>query len=416
MFPRALWLRNLTLRERSTLSATFLGWMLDGMDVMIYSFVAPSLLDLWHISQTQAGLLLTSSLIVSSFGGWMAGLAADRYGRVRILQLTILWFALFSFLSGFTQSFWQLLVVRSLQGLGVGGEWTVGSVLMGETIRSEYRGRCVGTVQSGWALGWGIAALCHGIFSSLLPHTVAWRAMFWIGIAPALVVSYVRKHVPEPAIYRCSHKKHAGERRLLTIFTGHLLPRTLLASLVAFGAQGAYYAVTTWLPRYLVSVRRLSILNTTAYLSVVIIGSFVGYLTSATLTDILGRRRTLIVFAICSFLTVWSYTELPITNTVMLPLGFPLGFFLSGTFSPLGSFFTELFPTSVRGSAQGFTYNFGRAAGSVLPAWVGHLSSIHGANGLGRAIAICSASAYAAMIVGALLLPETRGKPLPPAI
>ena len=150
--------------------ATFAGWMLDGMDVMVYSLVLPTLISLWHISKGEAGLLGTSALLLSSLGGWLAGLAADRYGRVKVLQLTILWFAFFTFLSGFANGFTQLLIFRGLQGLGFGGEWAVGSVLIGETIRSEYRGRAVGTVQGGWAIGWGISALFYTLFFAVLPH------------------------------------------------------------------------------------------------------------------------------------------------------------------------------------------------------------------------------------------------------
>jgi MFS family permease len=146
------WFTQLSVRERSTLGATFSGWMLDGMDAMAFSFVVPTLIVLWHISKGQAGLLGTSAALVSSLGGWLAGFAADRFGRVKVLQVTILWFAVFTFLCGFAGNFWQLLVLRGLQGLGFGGEWAVGAVLIGETIRTEYRGRAVGTVQGGWAM------------------------------------------------------------------------------------------------------------------------------------------------------------------------------------------------------------------------------------------------------------------------
>src|ERR1700743_2801585 len=166
-----LWLTQLSQRERPTLVATFAGWMLDGMDVMAYSFVIPTLIAVWHMSKGQAGVLGTSALLMSSLGGWLAGLAADRFGRVRVLQLTILWFAFFTFLSGFANSFTQLLIFRGLPGLGFCGGWAVGSVLIGETIRSEYRGRAVGTVQGGWAIGWGIAALFYTLFFALLPPT-----------------------------------------------------------------------------------------------------------------------------------------------------------------------------------------------------------------------------------------------------
>jgi MFS family permease len=400
-----LWLTQLSPAERSTLLGTFAGWMLDGMDVMVYSFVLPSLILLWHISKTEAGLLGTSALLLSSVGGWLAGLAADRFGRVRILQLTIVWFAFFTFLSGFARSYDQLLVIRGLQGLGFGGEWAVGSVLIGETIRAKYRGRAVGTVQGGWAIGWAIAAVCYTVFFALLPPNLAWRAMFWVGLLPAGLAVYVRRHVTEPAIYRKSaaSAKTSGAG-FLRIFAPSMLRTTMLASLVALGAQGGYYAITTWLPLYL-NARGLSVTHTGGYLMVVIAGSFVGYIVSAHLADRLGRKATLILFAAGSFTTVFLYNVVPISNGVMLLLGFPLGFFPSGSFSPMGAFFTELFPTSMRGSGQGFSYNLGRGAGALFPTLVGYFSS---RIRLGWAIALFAASAYLLMIVGVLLLPETR--------
>jgi MFS family permease len=405
--PEKFWMTQLDAKERTTLIATFGGWMLDGMDVMVYSFVLPSLIVLWHISKGQAGLLGTSTLLLSSVGGWLAGLAADRYGRVRILQITILWFAFFTFLSGFTNTFDQLFIVRGLQGLGFGGEWAVGSVLIGETIRAKYRGRAVGTTQGGWALGWGISALFYTFLFTKLPINIAWRAMFWIGILPAFLAFWVRSHVTESDIFErgATTRKAASRVKFLEIFSPHMLRITLLASLVALGAQGGYYAITTFLPLYL-SARGLSVTHTGGYLLVVIAGSFCGYLTSAWLTDHLGRRVTLILFAALSFTTVLLYTVIPISNTTTLLLGFPLGFFPSGSFSPMGSFFTELFPTDLRGSGQGFAYNLGRGVGALFPTLVGYFS---GRMQLGQAIAVFAVTAYLVMIVGVLLLPETQG-------
>src|SRR5437660_12284568 len=159
--PDRAWIFQLTPPERNTLIATFGGWALDGMDVMVYSFVIPSLIAAWHISKGQAGLLASATLLISAVGGWLAGLLSDRFGRARVLQVTIAWFALFTFLSGFTNSFWQLMLTRGLQGLGFGGEWAVGSVLMGETIRAQHRGKAVATMQGGWAIGSGLAALLY---------------------------------------------------------------------------------------------------------------------------------------------------------------------------------------------------------------------------------------------------------------
>ena len=319
---------------------------------------------------------------------------------------------MFTFLSGFTNSFWQLLVTRGLQGLGFGGEWAVGSVLMGEAIRAHYRGKAVGTVQGGWAIGWGVTAICYTVLFSLLPAATAWRAMFWIGILPALLVFYIRRYVPEPEVFQRTRAREAslGEgSRFLEIFSPALLRITLLTALLSVGVQGGYYAITTWLPTYLKTTRGLSVLNTGGYLFVVIVGSFFGYMVSAWLADRLGRKRTLMLFAVCSFLAVIAYTYLPIGNSVMLVLGFPLGFFASGSFSPIGAFFTELFPSRLRGSGQGFSYNVGRGIGALFPTLVGYLSA---RMGLGHAISAFAVVAYLTMIFAVLLLPETRGREL----
>ncbi len=405
------WIAQLSRPERTTLIATFGGWAFDGMDVMVYSFAIPSLIALWHISQGQAGMLGTAVLLVSAVGGWLAGLLADRFGRVRMLEITIVWFALFTFLSGFTNSFWSLLIIRGLQGLGFGGEWTVGAVLMGEVIRPEHRGKAVGTVQSGWALGWALAAIAYIVFLRVLPPAMGWRALFWIGILPVFLVFYIRRNVAEPELF-LNARRSSAERpngSFLAIFSPALLRTTLLTSLMAIGAQGGYYAITTWLPMYLQTQRGLSVLNTAAYLFVVIAGSFVGYQVSAHLADRVGRKRTLILYAICSFIAGTTYTFLLIGNRTMLFLGFPLGFFASGSFSPMGAFLTELYPTALRGSGQGFTYNSGRAVGALFPTLVGILSA---SMPLGRAIAGFAGMAYLAMIAAVLSLPETKGKEL----
>lgn len=401
------WIRQLSRQERSAFVATFAGWMLDGMDVMVYSLVLPTLLVAWHITRGQAGLLSTAPLVISSLGGWLAGILADRFGRVRLLKITVFWFAFFTFLSGFTQNFEQLLLTRSLQGLGFGGEWAVGAALISETVRARYRGRAAGTVQSGWSIGWGISVLAFMVVFARLPHELAWRVMFWIGILPALLIVYIRRNVEEPKIFNDkSHQRSNGD---LSIFSPQLLRTTLFAALLALGAQGGYHAVTTWLPLYLTESRGITALNSGTYLFVVIGGAFFGYLAAAHLTDSLGRRRTLILFAACSFLTVLGYTAFPISNHVMLLLGFPLGFFPSGSFSPMGAYFSELFPTSVRASGTAFAYNLGRGAGAVFPTLVGFVSE---RTSLGTAIALFGSGAYLVMIFGAVFLPETRGKAL----
>ncbi|MBV8097452.1 MAG: MFS transporter [Acetobacteraceae bacterium] len=379
---------------------------------MIYTFMIPTLIATWGMTGTEAGVIATGALLSSAIGGWIAGILADRLGRVRILQLTVLWFAVFTFLSGFTNSPGQLLLTRTMQGFGFGGEWSVGSVLIAELIRPEHRGKAVGVVQSSWAVGWGVAAAAYAIVYSGLSPELAWRVLFWLGLIPAGLVVFIRRYVNESKIFaetRAQMSSSGGGAGFLEIFAPSLLKTTILASLLATGMQGAYYAVTTWLPTYLKTERNLSVLNTGSYLLVLIVGSFLGYLTSAYLSDRLGRRSCFILFAVAAGVLVILYTQIPITDTVMLFLGFPLGFFLSGIFSGMGAFLSELFPSRVRGSGQGFCYNFGRAVGALFPVLVGYFSK---RMPLGEAIGIFAGGAYMIVVAAALMLPETRGKTL----
>jgi MFS family permease len=406
------WYSELQAREKNAFWACFGGWVLDAMDVQIFSFAIPAIIAAFALTNQDAGLIGTATLLTSAFGGWFAGALSDRLGRVRTLQITIAWFAVFTFLCGFAQSYWQLLLFRALMGFGFGGEWAAAAVLIGEVIQPQHRGKAVGAMQSGWAIGWGIAALMATLFFTLWPADFAWRVLFWTGIIPALLVFFVRRYVDEPSVFRLTQNKFvaAGTRaNFLEIFSPQILKTTILTSLLTTGAQGGYYAITTWLPTFLRTERKLTVLGTGGYLAVIIIGSFIGYLVSAWLADRIGRRANFILFSVCSVLTVIIYTELPMDNTMMLYLGFPLGFFASGIFSGMGPFLTENFPTRIRGSGQGFAYNFGRGIAALNPFFVGALSATLP---LGQSIGIFAVIAYGLLIVAALLLPETKGRVL----
>ena len=402
--------RDMNVPERRTFWACASGWALDGMDFMIYPLVIGTIIVMWKVDPGTAGLAGTVTLLASAIGGWGAGYLADRIGRVKTLQITILWFSFFSLVCAFVQNFDQLLVARALLGLGFGGEWAAGAVLMGEAIRPQYRGRAVGSVQSGWAIGWGLAVLSQAVLFSYLPAQEAWRWMFAIGALPALLVFYLRRYVEEPKIAAESRAKQAakGDRPpIWEIFQGPILKTTILAGLAATGAQGGYYAITFWVPRFLTTERKLSIVGSTGYLAMLIIGSFVGYLVGAWLADKIGRRNLFLTFSVGAIAVIIAYTQLPITNEILWLLGFPLGFFASGYFSGMGAFLTELFPTRLRGSGQGFCYNFGRGIGALFPFLVGWLSTL---TSLGNAIAVFAVLAYVVFFIAAFALPETRGK------
>jgi MFS family permease len=419
------WYRELAPGERRTFWACFGGFALDGLDVQIYSLVMPALIAAWALGTADAGFLATMALLTSSLGGWAAGLLADRFGRVRVLKVTILWFAAFTFLAGFATNYHQLLWCRALQGLGFGGEWSAGSVLIGEVVRAKYRGRAVGTMQSAFAIGWAVAALLATLAFHFLPGSWAWRALFFAGILPAIVLWFARRLVEEPAVFRDAIAAADGTAgsaagqavvapvgmlaRITGIFGAGLLRTTLLGALLAVGAQGGYYAINTWLPTFLRNERHLTVLSTGGYLAVIICGAFAGYLTSAVLSDRIGRRPNFLVFAFGSLAIVTLYTQPWVNDAWMLVLGFPLGFFSSGIFSGMGAFYTELFPTAVRGSGQGFCYNAGRGVAALFPTLVGLMGATMP---LRAAIGIFAASAYGLLIIAALLLPETRGREL----
>ncbi|WP_322106161.1 MFS transporter [Paraburkholderia sp. J41] len=410
------WFTELNGRERRTLYAGFGGYAVDAFDFMIYSFLIPTLIAGWGMTKSEAGLIATSSLISSALGGWLAGILADRYGRVRVLQWTIATFAVFTCLSGFTHSFWQLLATRTLQGIGFGGEWSVVTIMMAETIRSpQHRAKAVGTVQSSWSFGWGAAAVLYWAFFALLPEEYAWRACFWIGILPALWILYVRRNVSDPEVFlatRRARENNAGAGKsshFLRIFAPGHLATTLLGSALCTGMLGGYYAITTWLPTYLKTVRHLSVFNTSGYLIVLIVGSFTGYIVGAILCDKIGRRASFILFAIGSFALGMAYTMLPITDTAMLALGFPLGIVVQGIFAGVGAYLSELYPNAIRGSGQGFCYNLGRGLGSFFPILVGTFAQ---SMSLVKSIGMVAGAGYLLVIVAALCLPETRGKVL----
>jgi MFS family permease len=234
--------------------------------------------------------------------------------------------------------------------------------------------------------------------------------MFAIGALPALLVFYLRRYVTEPEIAAATRLKQAeaGDHpQLWEVFSGPILKTTILASLMVTGCQGGYYAITFWVPQFLTKERHLSIVGSTGYLAALIIGSFLGYLVGAWLADRIGRRNLFLIFSLGAIAVVLLYTQLPLTDAILWLLGFPLGFFASGYFSGVGAFLTELYPTRLRGSGQGFCYNFGRGIGALFPFLVGALSN---STSLANAIAIFAVVAYGLFFLAAFALPETRGR------
>jgi MFS family permease len=397
-------------RDRlSTFWATCMGWGLDGADYQIYALVLTGIVAAFNLSSAQAGAIGTTTLVVSAVGGAFAGTVADRIGRVRTLALAVATYSVFTFLSGAATSYPELLVFRALEGLGFGGEWAVGAVLIAETVTARRRGMVLGLVQGSWAIGWGLAL---AVSLAVLPNLggLGWRVMFFIGLAPGALTFYILRKVREPEIWEGARQQNATPTvSFFHIFRPRLLRITIPAALLAVGVQGGYYAIFTWLPSFLEKDRHLSVVGSSGYLGLVIIGSFAGYVLSGYATDALGRKLTILIYSVFSAVIVVVYTHIQVSPSTLLGLSFPLGFFASGIFSGFGPLYAELFPTEVRAAGQGFAYNFGRGVAGLAPLVIGLLATTYG---LATGIAIFAPAAYAVGIIALAFLPETRGRRL----
>jgi MFS family permease len=403
------WFSELTRVERRTYFAAFGGLALDSMDTTIYALLTPTLIALLGITKPEAGILTSVNLLGAAVGGWIGGILADRYGRVRVLQLTILLVACATFAAAFANGFTYLLVARAIQGLGYGAEAAVGAVLVMEVVSARLRGRVAASIQSGYAVGNAISVALLPVLFGFLPHDIAWRCFFAIGLLPAIAVFFVRRFVPESQIFLEQAPKDSAVSDappVWTIFTGVHLPKTAIATLFTTGTLGAAYVMIGWLPTYVVTVLHLAIGKTAGYLALNIFGSFCGPFAFGLLADRLGRRRSFMLFLVLQAINVLVYTQGSVTFGVALVLGFFLGALQGGLASGLMPTFSELFPTRIRANGAGFALSAGCGFGSVVPGMVGILAATWP---LGDAMAVCAISAYIVAFIAALALPETTG-------
>jgi MFS family permease len=392
-----------------TLVAAQSGYLLDAMNVLLYVFAIQTLKHEFGFSNRMAGLVSSVTLVASAAGGILCGALADRLGRVRTLVYTILLYSVASGGTATARSFGELVFWRTLVGFGLGGEWSAGAVLVAETWPAEWRGRAIGWMQSGWALGYMLAA---GVTAVVLPR-FGWRALFLTGLAPALVALAIRRGVPEPALW----KKNSGTASPWLIFRPPLARRTILATALTTSVLFAYWGLFTWIPGFLSAPASeggagLSVVGTSGWVLPMQFGAFLGYVSFGEIADRAGRRPAFLLFVLTAAALVPLYGWAPrmpgFRPAWLLMLGPLVGFFGSGYFSLFGAMLAELYPTEVRGAGQGFAYNFGRALSAVAPFVIGAAAD---RNGLGAALAWNSGF----FLFGAILiftLPETRSKQL----
>lgn len=398
------WARNVSPAERKSLIAGGLGWMLDAMDVMLYSLVLAYLIREFSMSTGTAGLLNSLTLAASAIGGLLFGIIADRIGRTRALMASIFVYSVASAACGFSQSIPQLAVFRFVLGLGMGGEWTTAAALIAETWRPEHRGKALGLMQSAYAIGEAIAAIVVWL---VLPH-FGWRAVFFVGVLPAFILFWIWRSVPESPIWE-RHRSQAKPAVLSRLLEGEVLRNGLLATTMNACGMFGYWGLFTWIPAYLSlpasqGGRGLSLVKTTTFFIVLTVGKWFGYALFGFFADAFGRRKPYFAYLVIAALLVPIYgsTHNPLWLLVLGPF---VAFFGTGFFSGYAAIASEIFPGEIRGAAMGLSYNIGRGLSAVAPFAVGALAAHYG---IGPAFLVTAAAFFVAALL-ALTLPETRG-------
>jgi MFS family permease len=415
--PAVPWYRTITRDQWRVLAAAKFGWMLDAMDFMLYAMAIGQLRTYFALDDAAAGMLGTVTLIMSGVGGLTWGYVADRFGRTRALMGTITLFSLASLGAATSQSVLQLLFWRAVLGIGMGGEWASGAVLVSETWPAAHRNKAISIMQSGWAIGYILAAVLAAIILSRPAFgNQGWRWLFVAGVLPALFTIWIRRNVREPDAWTARQATAAAiGNPFKVIFGPRLLGRTIRIILLGSAVQFAYWGIFFWLPAFLARPVEqggagMGVLGSLPRIISVQMGAYLGYLTFGFIADRLGRRTTFILFMVGAATLVPIYGQMARSPTVLLLLGPVLGYFGHGYFSMFGSFIAELFPAAVRATGQGTSYNVGRMAGALAPYVIGRLADVPG---IGIGLALASTSAFFLLAAGLIFtLPDRSGQAL----
>jgi len=394
------WLIEASADQKRTLLAASLGWMLDSMDVMLYALVLGQVQSAMHLSAGMSGALMSAMLVSAAGGGVAFGWFADRYGRKRALTTSILIYSLATAMCGFTQTAAQLMICRIVLGLGMGGEWASGAAMVAETWPARHRAKALALMQSSWAIGYALGALVVAI---VLPR-FGWRVVFFAGVAPALITLWLRRRLREPDEWQ---RARTPKVRLGQLFRGAFGYSMLVCATMNAATLFAWWGLFTWVPRFLSMPtgqggRGLGIVQTSTWTIVMQGGTFLGYVTFGYLADRYSHKYTYIGYLLMAALLVplFAFVRDP---RMLLFIGPLVGFFGTGYFSGFTVIASELFPTSLRGTAMGFVYNSGRLLSAAAPYIIGGVSE---RAGLSFALCITSvAFLLAAAIASALRLP-----------
>lgn len=387
------------------LIASVLGYAMDGFDLLILGFMLPVITADLHLNTAQGGSLVTWTLIGAVAGGVIFGVLSDYYGRVRMLTWTILIFAVFTGLCALAQGYSDLLIYRTIAGIGLGGEFGIGMTLVAEAWPASQRAR----VSSYVGLGWQLGVLAAALLTPLLLPLIGWRGMFALGLLPAAVSFFVRRRVEEPALF--TERAARGRRKLplkLLVTDGRTTRASLGVAILCSVQNFGYYGLMIWLPSYLSKTFGYSLTKSGLWTAVTVLGMACGIWLFGIAADRFGRKPTFLLYQAGAVVMVFVYAHLS-TPAALLIGGAAMGVFVNGMIGGYGALISELYPTDARATAQNVLFNIGRAVGGFGPVAVGALAARYS---FGAALALL-ASIYLLDIFATLfLIPERRGAEL----
>jgi benzoate transport len=390
---------------RKALAASAIGYAMDGFDLLILGFMLRAISADLGLTPPQAGSLITWTLIGAVAGGIIFGILSDYYGRVRVLTWTILLFAVFTGLCAFAQGYWDLLIYRTIAGLGLGGEFGIGMALVAEAWPARLRARACSYV----ALGWQAGVLMAALLTPMLLPSIGWRGMFLVGLVPGVVAFGVRWYVGEPKIFIDHAKSPRARMPLGLLVKDGPTTRISLGMLILCGVQNfGYYGLMIWLPSYLSNKFGFGLTQSALWTAVTVLGMAFGIAVFGFFADLVGRRPALLTFQAGAFIMVLIYSQLA-DPTALLIGGAIMGIFVNGMLGGYGALLSELYPTEARATAENVLFNLGRGIGGFGPFVVGMLAVTYSFT---VAIALLAIIYLIDIVATVFLIPEKKGAPL----